>query len=650
MSGDQLGSDRTRGNSGFRGCDARVYAVVAIGVLWVVLAAFWAVPGVFSVDGLTYQAMIDAFARNRSLFVENGYDFYPSAALTVENMVVSGGRLAPQYPGGWGILAAPAYLAGGLRGVILVNAVASALTLPLIWLAANALFGDRRVAATAALIYALATFAVDYALGFWPHGITTFLVTAAFAATAKGWRGTHHEGFRGLLVAGLAIGLAVNIRVDAILAAAAIGAWTMGAARRPYAALGVLALGLLPGLAMAAAINHAKFGSLSPFTYGRSSGGVSLSSYAELLPVLAVGGLAFLALGLKRVRAAAFRPGVQAVILAAVLAAILLLPPLRALAERIAQGFYVLVIDLQAHPVPGRGVFLKADGTILMFGIIKKALLQSLPYAAVMIVLLPRLIRGPDRAPLALCVLFMLSFVAFFSVNTWHGGASNNMRYFLNIVPVMAILSALALREISNVAGRRPAIAVITEVALLSVVFAYVSWRGFSLGFAVENTLPTAIEIAIAILSVAFLVSRRGFRAITASALHGLAVVGLVTAFISVWFFDIQISQNERRTNIEMEALSNRLPADALVITFITSYAGYRLNRPPAMTARAEYATREFDAGLVAYAFANGRPVYAQSRRLAEAMIAKGAAGAATPVFGIDESKEFFRMAPPGAG
>ena len=63
-------------------------------------------------------------------------------------MVVSGGRLAPQYPGGWGILAAPAYLAGGLRGVILVNAVASALTLPLIWLAASALFGDRRVAAS----------------------------------------------------------------------------------------------------------------------------------------------------------------------------------------------------------------------------------------------------------------------------------------------------------------------------------------------------------------------------------------------------------------------------------------------------------------------------------------------------------------------
>ncbi|MHA1528175.1 MAG: glycosyltransferase family 39 protein [Alphaproteobacteria bacterium] len=630
--------------------DTRACIAAAVGVFWVVLAAFWAIPGVFGGDGLIYRAMIDAFLRNGSLLVENGYDFYPSPALAPVNMVVSGGRLVPQYPGGWGILAAPAYLAGGVRGVILVNVVASALTLPLIWLAASALFGDRRVAATAALIYALATFAVDYALAFWPHGITTFLVTAAFAATARGWRGTHHEGLSGLLVAGLAIGLAINIRVDAILAAAAIGAWTMGTARRPYATLGVLVLGLLPGLAAAAAINHAKFGSLSPFSYGRSSGGVSLSSYAELLPVLAVAGIAFLALGLTRIRATAFRPGVQAAIFAAALAAILLLPSLRDLAERIAQGFYVLVIDLQAHPVPGRGVFQQEDGTILMFGTYKKALLQSLPYAVLMVVLAPRLIRGPDRAPLAFCVLFMLAFIAFFSVNTWHGGASNNMRYFLNIVPIMAMLSALALREISNAAGRWPAVAVVAEVALLAAVFAYVSWRGFSLGFAIENTLPIALVMAIALLSVVFLVSRRGVRAVAASALRGLAAVGLVTAFISVWFIDIQVAQNERRINTEMAGLANRLPADALVMTFITSYAGYRLNQPPAMTAKADYATRAFDAGLVAHAFANGRPVYAQSRRLAEAMVETGAAGAATPMFGIEESKEFFRMAPPGAG
>jgi hypothetical protein len=256
-------------------------------------------------------------------------------------------------------------------------------------------------------------------------------------------------------------------------------------------------------------------------------------------------------------------------------------------------------------------------------------------------------LRGPDRAELALCMLFMLPFLTFFALDTWHGGAGNNMRYFLHFVPVLAILSAVALREIAEVPGRRPGVAAAGQVALLVVVFAYVAWRGFSFGFAFENTLPIAIFLAISVLAAAFLVAPAHLRATAASALYGLAMLGLVTAFLSAWLFDLQVSQRERRLNSDMQVLADRLPADALVVTFITSYAGYRLNQPPAMTAKAEYATREFDVGLVAHAFAVGRPVYAQSLRLAEAMVETGAASAAEPSFGIDESKEFYRMAPP---
>ena len=632
----------------FAAWDGYLLVAGAVGIGWIALAAFWAVPGVFSVDGLTYQAMIDAFARNGSLFVENGYDYHPSPALTLEMMVVSGDRLAPQYPGGWGILAAPAYLAGGLRGVILINAVASALTLPMIWLAARALFGDRRIAGTAAVIYALATFAVDYALGVWPHGVATFLVTAGFASVATGWRGTASQELRGLLVCGLAIGLAINIRVDAILALAGIGAWAMGACRRPYAGAALLILGLLPGLVAAAAINDVKFATLSPITYGRSSGAASIAHYAPFLPIVAVAGLAVLALGIERIRAAVFRPPVLAAVLAGILLAIVLIPPMRVLAWQIVQGFHVLIIDFQAHPVPGRGLSVFDDGTIRMFGLTKKALLQSLPYAALVIVLMPRLIRGPDRAALALCTVFILLIVAPFALSTWHGGSGNNMRYFLSFIPVLSILCAVALRDIANVPGLRPAFAAIAEIVLLSAVLAYVTWRGFSLGFAFENTLPTAIEAAIAILAVVFLVSRSGLRAAVASALRGLVMLGLVTAFISAWVFDLQVGRNERRISVQMAELASSLPADALVVTFITSQAGFRLNQPPAITAKADYAARNFDAALVAHAFADGRPVYAQSRRLADAMIAQRAAGAAEPAFGIDQDKEFYRMAPPG--
>ncbi len=74
MSGELLSSGGKWG-IGAAQWDARAFAAMAVGVFWVVLGAVWAVPGVFGGDELLYQAMADAFARNGSLFVENGYDF-----------------------------------------------------------------------------------------------------------------------------------------------------------------------------------------------------------------------------------------------------------------------------------------------------------------------------------------------------------------------------------------------------------------------------------------------------------------------------------------------------------------------------------------------------------------------------------------------
>lgn len=621
-------------------------AVATVGLGWVFMAAFWAPPGVLNVDGVIYRAMIDAFLRNGSLFVENGYDFYPSPDLMLEYLVVSGDKLAPQYPGGWGILAAPAYLAGGVQGVIVVNAVASALTLIMTWLAAEALFGNRRIASAAALIYALATFAVDYALAFWPHASTTFLVTAAFAAVARGWRAGERDETRGFLVAGLAIGLAVHIRVDAILAVGGLGIWMMAAANRPYRGLVLFLLGLAPGLAAATAINYVKFGRLSPITYGKSSGNASLASYAELLPAIGLAGLAVVALGAPRARAVAFQPRMQAALLMAGAALLAVVPELGAQVWRVAQGIYVLVIDFQAHPFPGWGLTMTDQGILLAWNLNKKALLQSLPYAAGVMVLVPRLVRGPDRAALSLCLLFALPFVAFFSFAMWHGG-SNNMRYFLNFVPVMAILSAVALREITQVPGRSRVVALTAAAMLLAGVVLYAVRKNYSIALTVERMLPTAIVFAVAAGSIVMMLSRARLRAVAASALKGLFVLGLVTAFFSAWVFDVWVGRKERQLNVELNQLADTLPADALVMTLITSHAGFRVNRAPAITAKADHVTGEFDIGLIRHAFHAGRPVYAQGKWVSEAMIEVGVASTAKPTFGIEDRHEFYRMAPP---
>lgn len=627
-------------------------AIVAlVGVVWVAVAAFWAVPGVLTIDGFVYQAMIDAFARNGSLFIGNGYEEYGSEALALPLSPIVDGRLAPQYPGGWGILAAPAYAAAGLRGVILVNALASALTLPLIWQAARALFDDRRLAVHAALIYGLATFAVDYAFGVWPHGIATFLVTAALAAVATGWRGPPAAELRGALVAGLAIGAGINLRVDAFFAVAPLAIWLLGAGRRPYASLALLLAGLVPGLLVAAAINHAKFGSFSPFAYGKSEGRVSLEYYAELALLTAVAGLAALVLGLPHVRAVAYRPRLLGLATVGVFAVLLAAPATRELLLRLAQGFWILVVDLQAHPLPALGMTVAEDGTIETFGVLKKALLQSLPYAAVVIILMPRLWRGPDRAALALCFLFVLLLMVPFAYSTWHGGAAKNMRYFLSSLPALAILSAAALREIGSMAQPRPRLAACAMLAVAGAALLFGALRGYGSDYVVEATLPNLIAGSIVALSILTLLARGEARGTSATVLGAVVGIGLLSAFASGWIFDLRQSQYQRGMNLEMAWLTQDLPAEALVVTDNPKFLALRVNRPPALTAQTDFYSGDVGPELVALvgrAFAEGRPVFAQGLSAAKQLVAKGASAGFSPRYGIVDVLEVYRMSPSG--
>lgn len=630
-------------------------AVALIGVVWVVAGAVWAVPAYLGPDGLIYAGMLDAFARHGSLFIGNGYEAYGSEALTLSFMSPAEGGLAPQYPGGWGILGAPVYAAWGIRGVIVLNAVASALTLPLIWATARALFEDRDIAVHAALIFGIASFAVDYAFGFSPHAVTTLLTTAALAAAAHGWRGGEWPERRGALVAGLILGLGANIRVDALILAAPIGVWLLGAGRRPYVATAWLAAGLLPGLAAAAAINQAKFGTLSPISYGSGGGATSIQYYAGLAPLAIAGVLAALTLGFERVRAMLYRPRSLLIVAVGLTALLLALPPTREVMLRLGRGFWVLVVDFQAIGVPGRGLALNPDGTISAFGALKKALLQSMPYAAIILILGDRLVRGPSRAGLALCLLVVALTIAPFAYGAWHGGASKNMRYFLNLLPALAILSAAALERTARLAQAHPSPAV-ARWALTGVVAAALGYgvlRGYDIGYVLEATLANMIVLALALLALVALITRDARRGAAASAMRGVAALGLAVAFHSAWVADLRVTQTQRASNLAVWSAADPLPRDALVVSYTVEFVPFRLNRPPALTAEADVWSLTVSDGLLALigrAFAEGRPVLAQSRYLAEQLVDLGAASGFAPRFGLSSLHEFHAMQPPTSG
>lgn len=629
--------------------DARVLAITAIGFAWAMFAAVVAVPAPLVSDEWFYLSMIDGLVNHGTLFLDNGYGEFASETLRIRYLIPTPDGLAPQYPSGYAVLAAPAWMLLGAHGVVMLNTLAAVATLPAIVVLGRHLFDDRELGLNAALIWAVGSFAFDLSVGIWPHGLATFLATSAFAAAAVACKARPNADLGFMALAGLAAGVGLHARVDCVLVIPAIAIWSLAVHRRPYLALAAFALGLAPGLAAAAALNYAKFGIFSPVSYGRTgdAGATSPAAYAPLAAVALAVGTGALLLGLKRVRAVAGRPMVIAGGLVLVAGLVAAIGPLREIATRLIVGGYGLVIDFGQYTGPPRGVEVLADGSVRVHGFIKKALLQSVPYAASILVLLPAAFAGRDRPGILGCTLAIGIFVAPFAWLSWHGNSGNSMRYFVYTLPFVAVLSAAAWREIGP--GRSLRIGIVAAVIVLAILAIRVAANGHEMRYVLQVPLANVVIVALALLSLALIVVRnQRSRVVLASAARGVFVLGLVAAFVSGYVFDLVTSQMLRASNRAAIERAADLPANSLLYTQTPAWAPLRLNAPPRMTARADAYHIRVDRGLVAHAFASGRRVFAQSEELADAMVAQGAAGSMRRLSQLDPSLDVYELFPPG--
>lgn len=630
--------------------DAKVLALTGIAFLWAIFAGVLAVPAPLVSDDWFYLAMMDALVNHGTLFLDNGYGEFPSDTLRIRYLIPTPDGLAPQYPSGYAFLAAPAYMLLGAHGPVMLNTLAAIATLPVIVVLGRHLFDDRELALNAALIWALGSFAFDLTVGIWPHGLATFFAAAAFAAAAVAWKSRPNADLGFMALAGLAAGAGIHARVDCVLVAPAIAIWILGVHRRPYLALAAFAVGLAPGLAAAAALNAVKFGVFSPVSYGRTgdAGATSPAAYAPLAAVALGVAAGALLLGLERVRRFAARPAVIAggiVVVALLVAAI---APLREIAARLIVGFYGLVIDFGQYAGSPRGVEIFEDGSLRVHGFIKKALLQSVPYAAAILMLLPAAFTGRNRPAILGCLLSIAIFVAPFAWLSWHGNSGNSMRYFAYTLPFVAVLSAAALREIGP--GRRFSIGIAAVLFVLAVLAVRMAWHAYDVRYIVQVPLANLTIVALAALSLALLLLPRSpLRPVLASAARGVFLLGLAVAFVSGYVFDLATSQVLRATGQQGIELAADLPANSLYYTLTPAMAPPRLNAPPRMTARADTYDIRIDRELVAYAFASGRRVFAQTEKLAEAMVAQGAAGAMRRLSQLGPEFDVYELFPPGA-
>lgn len=446
---------------------------------WAILAALvgvWSTPAIpFIVDGGIYLEMARAMAERGSLHIADNGGVDGAGPMTKLLTDPIDGKVFPQYPSGYAFIASPFYAFLGVRGLILMNALAAIVCVLITHRIATKLF-NREVAVGAAVIFLVATFLANYAFAIWPHVLSLSLALGAVYCTILGAKNNNrHHRLANFFIAGLLIGAGVNIRVDAILMFPVVFFWLRAFAlptdRRSVAAL---IAGMAPALLLAAYLNQIKFGVFSPFSYGPATGANNAERY---LPLMAAGVTGIIGLWLfnlqsiwKIVAYHVVRPEIRT---SAIIASVAVIGAALYALKDVLYGVYVLVINLQAHNAYQQvGVEYNEFGQLLFWDYPKKALIQSTPFLPLLIVPIVGFFRGKFVTSVSLCLLAISAPIVFYALNQWHGGGSYNMRYFLPATPFIAILCAFSISNFIEVAGKleqRTLLIIIVSAAILFV-------------------------------------------------------------------------------------------------------------------------------------------------------------------------------------
>jgi hypothetical protein len=519
-------------------------------------------PGPFSIDEATYQHMVQSFLDGHGVRIWNGYEEYPSPELTSRWIRESGGHLYGQYPFLYVLLAAPFQAALGFRGLFVVNALAFVTSTWLCFRLSRQLLGSLTAAYLGACLFAIASFAGNYAVAAWPHALAVALVLGGASLAASAWAVGDGES-RQAIGAGACLGLALGVRIDTALVVPVVLAPFVLARPLRWRTLLGFGLGALVPLAASSVCNGLRWGDWSPVSYGRS--------VMRVWPVaLALGGAAAVGALLRfRERLGPLRrPRVLLGAAGLLLVPILLREPLRELVAAWGRGLWTLVVDLSALPTERAepGMSRSAEGAVIYFGTLKKALLQSCPYLTVLIVLAARArsSRG-QRNALALLLTAAALVAVFYARTSWHGGLSFNLRYLCSSLPFLAIAAGYALARLAEDDARaQVGVAALVAASAFAATLWLAPWR-FSAeqGHFWFSRAPLGLAVLVGLSSLAWLL--RPSRA-TARVCSALACLGAALAASAGLAYDTPRAQGVRSINYTLaEFIGENVEDDSLV-------------------------------------------------------------------------------------
>jgi hypothetical protein len=524
------------------------------------LIAGWAFSssGLLTVDEYFYVRAAESMAREGAFdFRQFDVDGAPALDMSFAAPAQTQGRLTPQYPAGYAIIASPFFFLFGIKGLALMNALAAGATLLFTFRIARRLGADAVAATLSCAILAFGSYWSSFAFAIWPHMLALAVVLGAIERLLAAGEGSRRAAF----AAGALIGIGETIRIDMIALAPAAILWLRFFCEGQTRTLaGAFAFGLLPALGATAVVAYVKSGRIDPFTYENGLAANDPTMYAPLAVVgaaLAASALVF------DLRSLALRADRMTIALIALILAALAFPTVL----RLLHGYWYALVDAQSYRFVERqpGVERDAWGWLSFYGLSKKALAQSLPFLPLLIAPAARFFAGRMSRGEGLVFLAAGAFATLYAYNETDSGLGLNSRFLLPLVPLACVLAAIELQRVSRSAKLSR-----TSLAL----FALAGMSGFGVlrtaipdpgRHAVPMDLYPQLALA-ALLAVAVTWNAvNSASAARAAALLGALAVG---AGAAIGADDLFLEQSYRRYVERQSALYQSLvPDGSLVLT-----------------------------------------------------------------------------------
>jgi hypothetical protein len=343
---------------------------------------------------------------------------------------------------------------------------------------------------------------------------------------------------------------------------------------------------------------------------------VELGGYIQFLPYAVVAALMALSLRWRLIQQSATGKG-GLIALAVAMLLIAVLPVTRELSIKVLNGFYALIIDLRhlsridTHPrIQNIG-----GQFYVYYGILKKSLLESLPYLGLAVFAVVGLFRSKRRAAYALCLILPLIWFMPFILKEWIGGRANNLRYFSPMLPLLSILGAIGWRAVVR-EKRKPdhwsrptfAAAIVVAFALLYLLAARIEMLGFADAFFVTGGAQW-FGLVLFLFALAWLLYP-ALRARIQLPFATLAQAAFVLAFVAAYVSDATATWGARAANEGHVKLLAYLEPNAHVFADGQFALYFLLTRPDSTLAFYKPDDFQSDLKFIDVALDEGRPVY----------------------------------------